>query len=301
MKNVYFDSTLTEPERRGKLYHGSIFVFSPTPGTSELCAFGRELAEEAFYPLDPRTAHREMPVERFVAILSELKPKFIHHPRSKALLQKVLLEKGYDPDGDYFDIPRMRTSAPSDYLTSGIAYAFHPHRDTWYSAPMCQLNYWLPMYPLDPGHCMAFHPRFFSQGLKNGSAAYNYQEWMKTSRLEAAKHIHKDTRQQPKPEEDVDFEPSIRLLPPVGGMILFSGAQLHSSVPNQTGVTRLSIDFRSVNLGDVAGFKGAPNVDSDCTGTSLRDFLRIRDCERMPEELAVPYDGPIPQGKNGKT
>ena len=33
----------------------------------------------------------------------------------------------------------------------------------------------------------------------------------------------------------------------------------------------------------------APNVGSGCTGTSLRDFLRARDFERIAEDLALTY------------
>ena len=33
----------------------------------------------------------------------------------------------------------------------------------------------------------------------------------------------------------------------------------------------------------------APNVGSGCTGTSLRDFLRARDFERIAQDLALTY------------
>jgi len=80
-----------------------------------------------------------------------------------------------------------------------------------------------------------------------------------------------DTREQPKPEEEVALDPQIRPVPPVGGMMVFSGAQLHSSVPNDSGRTRISVDFRTVNRADVEAGRGAPNVDSRCTGTTMRD------------------------------
>ena len=64
------------------------------------------------------------------------------------------------------------------------------------------------------------------------------------------------------------------LICPVGGVILFSAAQMHSSVPNISGVTRFSIDFRSVHLDDVIERNGAPNIDAGCTGTVMRDFMR---------------------------
>src|SRR5215831_3796365 len=137
-----------------------------------------------------------MPVEQFAATLAELKPAFIHHPESKRLIQKMLSEHGCDLESTYFDLPRLRTATSDDYLTTGMAYAFHPHRDTWYSAPQCQVNFWMPVYPIVAENAIAFHPRYWSEGVRNGSAAYNYSEWKRTSRWTAARHIKSDTRKQ---------------------------------------------------------------------------------------------------------
>jgi hypothetical protein len=255
-----------------------------------LVAFTRELIENAFRPYDPRTAQFELPVEQYVDILAKLKPFFIHHPRSKELVKNILREYGCDPEGTYFDVPRLRSSTSNNYLTTGIAYAFHPHRDTWYSAPPCQLNWWLPVYDITPDNGMAFHPRYFDEPIKNGSRNYNYYEWNKTSRASAAQHIKVDTRVQPKPEQDIELDPQIRVVAPSGGVTIFSGSQLHSSIPNTSGVTRFSIDFRTVHIDDVNGKGGAINVDSESTGTSLRDFLRVSDLEKLPDESVALYD-----------
>jgi hypothetical protein len=89
----------------------------------------------------------------------------------------------------------------------------------------------------------------------------------------------------------------MRVVCPVGGSILFSGAHMHSTVPNDSGYTRFSIDFRTVNRDDVAEGKGAPNIDSACTGTSLRDFPSGTDLTRLPESLVARYDTePVPDG-----
>jgi ectoine hydroxylase-related dioxygenase (phytanoyl-CoA dioxygenase family) len=184
----------------------------------------------------------------------------------------------------------MRTATSDNYLTSGIAYAFHPHRDTWYSAAPCQLNWWFPIYEVEPDNVMAFHPRYWDQGIKNSSSCYNYYQWNASSRQSAAQHIQKDTRIQPKAEEPMEIEPQIRLVAQPGGVMVFSAAQMHSTVPNTSGKTRFSIDFRTVHYDDAAHQRGAVNVDSECTGTALRDFLRMTDLERVPDEVASLYD-----------
>ena len=71
--------------------------------------------------------------------------------------------------------------------------------------------------------------------------------------------------------------------------------QMHSSVPNTTGNTRFSIDFRTVHIDDVKSLTGAPNIDSECTGTTMRDYLRGSDLEHIPEDLVARYEAGPPQ------
>jgi len=81
-------------------------------------------------------------------------------------------------------------------------------------------------------------------------------------------------------------------------MLMFSGAQLHSSVPNTSGKTRWSIDFRTVHLGDAAARRGAPRSDEACTGTTMRDYLRASDHQRLPEPIIAMYnDGSEDEGR----
>jgi hypothetical protein len=289
MSSVFFDSEVADEERRTRLYAGDIFIFSPTDGTRALINLARKMLEEAFSPYDPRTIHERETPEEVAAILGRLKPQFIHHPDCKRLIPQIMCEHGVDPDSLYFDVPRMRSAYPSHFLSSGIAYAFHPHRDTWYSAPMCQLNWWLPIYPIEPDNCLGFYPRYFGEAVKNNSEIYNYYEWNTKHRATAAQHVRSDTREQPKSQQKL--EPvTVRFLPPPGGIILFSGGQLHETVPNMTSVARYSIDFRTVHYDDVVARRGAPNIDSRCTGTTMRDYVRASDLTQLPQEAIALYD-----------
>jgi hypothetical protein len=292
VSNVYLDASFSDDERRAGLYAGDLFVYSPRPSVVALRDFARKMVEDAFRPLEPTTAQFHLPVERYVSILAQLKPAFIHHPACKELLRAILADFGCDAEQVYFDVPRLRSSTAAKYLTAGIAYAFHPHRDTWYSAPHCQLNWWFPIYEIEPTNGMAFHPRYFGRAVKNSSRIYNYARWNAEGRRTAAQHVHTDTRPQPRAEEPLELAPDIRLVPPPGGLILFSGQQLHSTVENTSSRTRFSIDFRTVHVGDVRARRGAPNVDSECTGTTLRDYLRTTDLAHIPEDLVAMYDTP---------
>jgi len=290
MITVHVDSSQSDSDRRAALYHGDLFLYSPRKASIALCEFAREMIQSAFGHRDPRTAQYEMPVEQYVSIVAPLKPAFIHHPESKRLIQEILRELGADLDATYLDVPRLRMVTSDGYLTSGVGYAHHPHRDTWYSAPPSQINWWLPIYPITGESSMAFHPHYWDNAVKNSSRRFNYYQWNATGRADAASHIKTDTREQPKPEEAVELEPATRFVTGPGGMTLFSAAHLHSTVPNTTGVTRYSIDFRTIHIEDARMKRGAHNIDSECTGTSVRDFRRGSDLERVPEEVAAAYD-----------
>ena len=288
--NIYVDSKLPDDGRRAELYRGAIFVESPSASALKLCKLAQEMIEEAFHPVDPMKVHEQIPAEKCAEILAVLKPKFIHHPLSKQCIREMMLEAGCDLSQTYFDVPRLRTAFPGDYLKSGIAYAFHPHRDTWYSAPFCQINWWMPVYELNSENCMALHPHYFDRAIKNGSRDYNYHKWNLESRQNAAKHIKTDTRVQPRPEEPIELDPQIRLVCEVGGAYHFlrrkspldgaehfQSAALQHRFPHRAPGRRVSVEV------------GASNVDSECTGTTMGDYLRGTDLTHLPESAIATY------------
>ena len=293
---IYVDAQLSDRERLEKLYDGQLFIQTPRTASLEFTNFAKQMIQEGFVGHEPTTAQFDMPVEKFVEIFAPMKPAFIHHPRTKQLIQAMLADFGCDPDDTYLDVPRLRAVTSDAYLTSGVGYAHHLHRDTWYSAPMCQINWWLPIFPIESESSMAFHPRYWSEPVLNGSEDFNYYEWNSKSRSSAAQHIKSDTRPQPKPLQPMELDPQFRLVTEPGGAILFSAAQMHSTVPNTSGRTRFSIDFRTVNLRDLREAKAAPNIDSKPSGTSLRDFLRASDLTPLPEDVIAMYDNAPAEG-----
>ncbi len=290
MDSVLFNKLKHDDARRNDLYNGQIYVYSATRATEALCQLARDMCEEAFHPHAPVDAQHHMEAERFHDILKTLKPAFIHHPRCKELIRDILDEKGCNLKRTYFDVPRLRTATSDQYLTSGLAYAFKPHRDTWYSPPQCQLNWWLPVYEIEPENCMAFHTHYWDNPLKNSSEEFNYQDWNVGGRKAAHKQNKVDNRRQSEALEPVKLDPQLRIIPEPGGLIVFSAAHLHSTVPNTSGRTRLSIDFRTVHLDELADNSGAPNLDSACSGTTIGDYLRGSDFSHMPENILRAYE-----------
>jgi hypothetical protein len=57
---------------------------------------------------------------------------------------------------------------------------------------------------------------------------------------------------------------------------------------------------RTVNVDDVVNRREAPNFDSECTGTTVRDFLRAGDLQRIGEDVALAYESGMENGIAGK-
>lgn len=290
MANVHVDPAFDDAERRRRIYSGDVIVYTHVPEIAAFAEFTRGLITEALGE-DPVTVHERRSREELADILITFKPAFIHHPESIEHVRKITEALGCSPDELHADVPKLRTAFPSGGLSTGIAYAFQAHRDTWYAAPPQQVNWWMPVFPVAQNNAMEFYPRGFGNEVENNSGDYNYYEanaWRgRIKEFSGAK----DTRVHPAPVSDLSAdEPTLRLLPPVGGIMLFSGDQLHATTPNTSSVTRYSIDFRTVHAPDVASGVGAPRVDVRCQGTALRDFRRLSDKAEFTDADVAPYD-----------
>jgi hypothetical protein len=290
MTAIWFNRPVKDDEeRRTRLYAGEIFVYDRLRSVEEFARFARGMVEAALAPHDPRHVHEALSPAELAPLLGRLKPTYTHHPEARRLLTRILDELGVDLDDCHLDVPKLRTAYPTGHLTKGIAYAFGGHRDTWYGSPQAQINWWLPLYPLTAENAMAFYPRYFARPAANDSDRFNYYR-RNVERRDVSKFIDDDPRVQPSAIGLGPEEPEFRLLPEVGGVIVFSGAQLHATVSSPTALSRYSVDFRTVSRRDVEQGIGAPNVDARCTGTALRDFQRARDGATLPEELARRLD-----------
>ena len=131
---------------------------------------------------------------------------------------------------------------------------------------------------------MAFHPNYWDKPVLNSSSLFDYQDWNQVGRKAAEKQVGKDTRVQSAALEPMELEPQTRVVTKPGGVIAFAAAQMHSTVPNTSGMTRFSIDFRTVDSRDTSIDHGAANVDSACKGTTMMDYLRASDLQHFPDD-----------------
>ena len=200
-------------------------------------------------------------------------------------MRDLLEESGCDLDKTYFDVPRLRIATHGGYLTAGVGYAYRPHRDIWYSSPRSQVNWWMPVYSLAEEQALVFYPGYWSRAVGNSSSEFDYDEWCRVGLQQAASQIEVDKRKHPLAQEEISSHDELRLVCDAAATICFSSAQLHATAPNTSGLTRFSLDFRTIHLDDLQLGGGAHNLDSEATGTTLGDFIRASDFAPIAHEL----------------
>jgi hypothetical protein len=292
MSNFLIDPQISADDLRRELYSGSLVILTRLRTLADFVDYTREELTELFKPYDPEHVHEHIEPAEMAKILGVWKPHFIHSERSRKMVRAVVEEAGFPAGHTHYDLPKPRTSFPKGHLNTGVAFAFPWHRDAWYSAPAQQINWWLPIFPVRADNAMHFDLASFDQAVPNTSDGFDYYE-NNASRLTTASSVSKEKQTRP---GAVDHHPANVLtpLPAPGEVLLFAGAQLHTSIPNTSGLARYSVDFRTVDVRDLRAGLGAPLVDAHCTGTAIRDFISVLDESSFDEETVVELFGAPP-------
>jgi hypothetical protein len=295
--SVFVDLDVPADVLRQTLYEGNLVILTRLKAVSEFVDYIREQLAELFKPYDPEHAHEHFDPPEMARMLGSWKPSFIHAAKSKRLVCDIITEAGFPAEHTHFDVPKPRTSFPIGHLTTGVAFAFPWHRDVWYSAPAQQINWWLPIFAARPDNSMSFDLSSFDQAVLNSSGTFDYYQnnaqRLTTAAQATAAQVTKEQQARP---GAIDHKPvhDLVVLPAPRGVLLFSGAQLHTSIPNTSGRARYSVDFRTVDARDLLVGRGAPLVDVDCTGTSIRDFHNIANGSAFDEEIVASLFGAPP-------
>jgi len=300
MVNVHIDAAFDDDKRRRRLFGGDVLVYTHVSEIAAFAEYTRGMITELFAPHDPLTINTVYSPEELADMLIEFKPRWIHDPRSMEHVRAIARAFGCTPEKIHADVPKLRTAFPQGGLSTGIAYAFQAHRDTWYAAPKAQINWWMPVWPVAENNIMEFYPHGFGSQVENNSGDYDYyvaNTWRGDIKSFSG---GKDARVHPAPVHGIGADDTrLTVVPPLGGIMLFSGDQLHASIPNTSGITRYSIDFRTVHVDDVHAGVGAPVADVACTGTALRDFKRMTDGASFTEDEVAPHDSESPASAEG--
>ncbi|HEV2093411.1 MAG TPA: hypothetical protein VGR18_09635 [Rubrobacter sp.] len=275
---------LEDEARREAIYGGDLLVFEKVPPMVELCAYADVLIREAFDTDDPVRAQFGLGRDEYLSRVEALQRGFRKDDTAKELFLAALGHVGVDLRRTFWDWLYLRVSPHGDEhagrRTAGLGF----HRDTWSSNVYAQTNWWAPIYPITAGRTVAFYPAYWEKPLKNTS-----REWD----LEEIRAGRSDAPVVPGPTETVDTASELRPVIEPGDLLCFSGAHLHASVPNTTGVARFSVEVRTVDAGDAADGRGAPNVDGEAPRVASGWFRHVEDGTPLPAVARVRPRGAV--------
>lgn len=241
-------------------------VFTRVDGLDAFAERLDRLVRDELGTEDPERAQFEIEHEEYVRRLRAVRRLVRDDVEAHRLLLDALRATGLDDSDAYWDWVHLRT-LPSgrEFASSGTGW----HRDTWASSLPAQTNWWTPIYPVTAGRTITFSPTHWSQPVANNSAGWT----------PGGEQVI------PEPAEPITgIEQPIVVEP--GDLLCFSGAQLHGTVPNDTGLARFSVEVRTVSGSDVALRRGAPAVDDVAPRTQYGWFRHVVDGTPLAEPAA---------------
>ena len=268
------------PLDRGRVFRGGLLVFRGLPAMVGLAARARAMAEAAFDPFPPQLAQDSFGPEDYLARAAALRRSFMHDGEARAAFRAVLESIGLDPAATFADRLILRLQPSGDTHSGRRVRDLPPHRDTWGSNLMAQINLWGPVFPLDPGATMVIWPALFDRAVPNTSADWDLDRL----REAPGRYPLLPVLRGPPPGGASGVEAAeVPVLIRPGDLLCFSGAHLHASRPNRTGRVRVSVDSRIVCLADVRAGRGAVNVDGRAPRVAREWFHRVSDGAGLAE------------------
>ncbi len=271
---------VSDRPRGERIFRGELIVFRSVTAVSDLIAHADAMIHAAFAPHDPLTAHTALKPAVYTETAETLIGDFEKDADVRALYRAALAAAGVDPGRVYWDRLRLRIQPPGESHMSRRVMNLPPHRDSWGSNVLAQINWWAPIYPLTARRTLVIYPAHWDKPIANTSAEWDYHE------LRARRRCGGDSYPLlPVATGDVDTTGAWAAVVDSGDLLCFSGAQLHASVANTTGVARFSTEVRTVGLDDLRAGRAAPDVDGAAPHRPLEWFTRISDGAPLTDAL----------------
>lgn len=252
------------------LYAGTVFKKAATAETRTLVARIRGLLEGVFGE-DLQTVHERFAFADMKQSLADIRAVLESDAVYTKACRDILSDLGM-PDMRR-DALRLRCVMHGGHESAAAARAYAAHRDTWFGNPEAQINIWIPLLDVTTDQTFTFYPSYFNRPIENSSGVFNYDDWMKTVGWQGAKTVQQPADiDYPQVLEDIVDAKAFGFSAKAGDMVIFAASHLHQTVPNSSGRTRFSLDFRAVNMADHLAGRSAPNVDNASRPDALRDY-----------------------------
>ena len=260
---------------RRRVYAGDLLIVPRCRAVQPLLEHFDAIVQAAFEPHAPPRAQFALGHEAWQAIADRLRSDGKRDDQARAFMRDLFVSFGFDPAATAADVVNLRVQPHSDGPVVDPRHTLGAHRDTWASNVYQQINWWMPLYPITPARTIAFFPGHWAEPVANDSRDWDLEAVRAEVRAARAQGRPPEIRNTPDPVEPPAPSQAMPVVIEPGDVLIFSGAHLHASVPNDSGATRFSLELRSIDLGDAETGAGAPNVDGAAPHTAWHWFRRL--------------------------
>ena len=287
---THVSEILSYAELTRRTYAGETLRFRGMEPLNYLIELTAAFCEDALAPVHPTLIHDVLNASEQIERLTELQAGYTRHTEIRQAWAEAFQALGMDVSDTASDRLRLRFQTHhNDEMTrrGDTATGSLPlHRDTWGSNLYAQINWWAPVYTISAARTMALYPSAWNQALQNSSAEFDLPDVVQRRRDGGYSGVSV-AEVVPRLTESVDAGQAVPVEIEPGELIAFSGAHLHGSIANRTGLTRVSIETRTVRINDVIAGRGAPNVDGESAWMGPGWFHRISDQENLADILGL--------------
>ncbi len=262
---------------RAALYGGTVFKLAATDASRTLADAVLALLRAELGGADERAHSASLPPATLFACIGRVRRALFTEPRWHDAVRAVIGSLGFSPSEYAFDPLRLRTVLSAEHTVAAAAPVYIGHRDTWYAHPQNALTWWIPLDDLAEAETFEFYPDMFAAPVANDSEIFDYDAWVRDGwdlkigwqNSQAAVHAR-----YPASHADLGALRAKGFACAKAETLIFAAAHLHRTLPQTTGRTRFSLDFRIAHLDDVRRGLGAPNVDNRSRGSVVPDYTQ---------------------------
>ncbi|MDX1960773.1 MAG: hypothetical protein SFU98_19530 [Leptospiraceae bacterium] len=224
-----------------KIYSGCIVQFSKRQNSKLLVDYTQNLLNAIFKTPTPEFSESKLSYELHYEKIFEIRKLILSDITISYLLEELLKELGLNNTDWNFDSLRLRAITTYGHKLDKAKPAYYIHRDTWYSNPESQINFWIPISPINKNNSFTFYTRYFNEAIQNDSYLFNHKEFNDQGGFQNLKGAIQKTY----PRAIGEVQPP-KLIPELNSqeILAFSAHHLHGTNHNQTDRTRFSLDFR---------------------------------------------------------
>ena len=273
----YPSSSQNDKDRANAVFSGAVLIYRALPAMYELVDCLREITRQELSLNDPCLAESELESAAFLHRARRVRQVVRESDDVARLYKAVLLETGVDVSAIFYDHFKLRFQPSNDISRTRYMRDLPVHRDTWGSNIHAQINWWAPVWPVRADRTIGMFPALWNVPVSNTSAAWSYGEF--TQHLKA----DKDTNYPMLPHcaDPPLLSEAVPIVIAPGDIMAFSGAHLHCSIPNRSGVARISTETRTVSARDLRHSRSAKNVDCDASVSQFHWFRHVETGESL--------------------